>query len=167
MAVFNGEAEGDWVSPQKALRAAIRRNAGIRLRHGDSHHSLACRLLNKPRERAAVGRIFDADEAQPRLSCQTNSVVCRLYQRAVSHSIIRVQNSDRRRNLFDAECCFWIEPACVQAGTIVLYANNAVGVNAGNIGMNQNVGYLLRRLRVKTRLGEFIKRQRFQFIFFD
>ncbi len=24
-----------WVSPQKALRAAIRRNAGIRLRHGD------------------------------------------------------------------------------------------------------------------------------------
>lgn len=46
-----------------------------------------------------------------------------------------------------------IEPACVQAGTIVLYANNAVGVNAGNIGMNQNVGYLLRRLRVKARLG--------------
>ncbi|MEA7595325.1 hypothetical protein ONR49_25470, partial [Salmonella enterica subsp. enterica serovar Virginia] len=42
--------------------------------------------------------------------------VCRLYQRAVSHSIIRVQNSDRRRNLFNAECCFWIEPACVQAG---------------------------------------------------
>lgn len=34
----------------------------------------------------------------------------------------------------------------------MLYANNAVGVNAGNIGMNQNVGYLLRRLRVKTRL---------------
>lgn len=114
-----------------------------------------------------MGRIFDADEAQPRLSRQTNSVVCRLYQRAVPHSIIRVQNSDRRRNLFDAECCFWIEPACVQAGTIVLYANNAVGVNAGNIGMNQNVGYLLRRLRVKARLGEFIKRQRFQFIFFD
>ncbi len=26
----------------------------------------------------------------------------------------------------------------------MLYANNAVGVNAGNIGMNQNVGYLLR-----------------------
>ncbi len=46
----------------------------------------------------------------------------------------------------------------------MLYANNAVGVNAGNIGMNQNVGYLLRRLRVKTRTGEFIKRQRFQFI---
>lgn len=93
MAVFNGEAEGDWVSPRKrsAPPYGATQVSVCVMAIATIPRLVACSMNH---ERAAVGRIFDADETQPRLSRQTNSVICRLYQRAVSHSIIRVQNSD-------------------------------------------------------------------------
>lgn len=151
------EAEGHRIGAEKRLPTAVGHRRLVRVGHDDADH-VPCRgHFREVGQRSAVAAVHRSDHADPVLFRQIQRRFHGPAGRHVSEAVVAVDDGGDRAGAAHADLRHGVDASGGEFVYIMLHPQNAVGIHAPQIGMDQHIGGDFRMVFGHSGAGQFAR----------